>query len=68
MSVFEYNEDRHLAYILEKGRKEGRESMIPVFFEMLQKRGDSEEDAVSTICEMYGMEPKDVRELLFPRQ
>ena len=72
MSVFEYNEERHLAYIREKGREEGRreerEHSIVRFFEMLKKRGDSEEDAVSTICEMYGMEPEDVRELLFPRQ
>ena len=28
MSIFEYNEERHLAYIREKGREEGRREGI----------------------------------------
>ena len=80
MSIFEYNEERHLAYIREKGREEGRregiaegrreerEHSIVRFFEMLKKRGDSEEDAVSTICEMYRMEPEEVRDIIGLKQ
>ncbi len=72
MSIFEYNEERHLAYIREKGREEGRreerEHSIVRYFEMLKKRGDSEEDAVSTICEMYRMEREEVRDIIGLKQ
>ena len=75
MSVFEYDEERHLAYILEKGRREGREEgrkeerikLLVEFYKMLRKRGDSEENAISAICDQCGMEPEEVREILLSR-
>ena len=71
MSIFEYDEERHLAYILEKGRREGRKEernhSIADEFEMLLKFGAGEEEAISAICEQKGIRPEEVREILLSR-
>ena len=76
MSVFEYNEERHLAYIREKGREEGikegikegrkeeRKQSIADEYEMLLKFGAGEEAAISAICEQKKISPEEVREIL----
>lgn len=76
MSVFEYNEERHLAYIREKGREEGRregiaegrreerEHSIADDFEMLMKLGINKEKAIAAISEQKKIEPAEVREIL----
>ncbi len=65
MSIFEYNEERHLAYIYEKGRKEEREHSIADDFEMLVKLGINKEKAIAAISEQKKIEPVEVREILF---
>ena len=69
MSIFEYNEERHLAYIREKGREEGRreerEHSIADDFEMLVKLGINKEKAIAAISEQKKIEPVEVREILF---
>ena len=80
MSIFEYDEERHLAYLFEKGfregfkegfeegreevRKEKRNHLIADAFEILLKVGASEEEAISAICEQCSMEPDEIREII----
>ena len=76
MSIFEYNEELHLANIRQEGYEEGykeglakaQEEGIRRAFAMLREMGAPESESIQRIAEQYAMDSDKVREIIGQKQ